>query len=184
MKSSEFLSIPQAAIRVMLMVLMSQIWNGAAFSSDVLPCEFRDSINITGGEPGPGETITYNNLKFNRNQYAKLEYDIDSRTESKKVTPPYLRGCPCDIKPCIRLCYPFGTAQKFYENKTRKLITSDAAKNLSHKVLYNDGETKTVHLNEEFPFVFEIFGLISKKLKLYSTDDFTLTQVKFRFRRF
>lgn len=173
MKSSVFIPIPRA---VMLIVLMSPKWNGAVFSSDVLPCDFQDSINITDGTRDPNDnTIEFNNLLFHKNQYAELNYDIDKKTKSRKATAPYFRGCPCSIKPCIRLCCPFGKAVL---NASRCENYEDA-EDLIHEVLDSDHKSKLVHLNEEFSFVYPYL-----EGNRYQTDEYTLTHVMFGFHQF
>lgn len=82
-----------------------------ASSSDELPCDFYDSINITEGVHHPNESITFNGTEYNDNNYARINYDVVNGTRME--VRPYFRGCPCKIKPCVRLCCPYGMFAKF-----------------------------------------------------------------------
>lgn len=155
---------------VMLFVLMLQNWMGSVFANGVLPCDFRDSINITDGKRGSNDTIEFNKLLFYREQYAEINYKFNIKTQLTESTAPYLRGCPCKIKPCIRLCCPFGTVY----NK-RNCTTHEASGDLVYEIIDSNKKTKLIHLNEEFSFVYpRLSG------KHYTAGDFKITHVQLK----
>lgn len=90
-----------------------------------LPCDFLDSVNISGGEFRSNRTIVYQDLKFPLGQYAKINYTVDNRMKRLTVAP-YLRGCVCNREPCIRMCCPFGSIQV----KSRQCQTNDVAQSI------------------------------------------------------
>lgn len=65
-----------------------------------LPCHFLDSINITDGALQSDHSIIFGDIKFTENQYSRIDYILDNGTNPITVEP-YLRGCLCNIKPCI-----------------------------------------------------------------------------------
>lgn len=74
-----------------------------------LPCEFLDSMNISDGVFRSNRTIVYKDLEFPQGQYAKINYTYDGI--ERATVAPYMRGCICNRKSCIRLCCPYGTVQ-------------------------------------------------------------------------
>lgn len=72
-----------------------------------LPCDYHDSIDITNGTKHPNNSISLNGHEFQPDHYAKINYKVEN---GKRVrTNPVTRGCPCLIRPCTRLCCPYGT---------------------------------------------------------------------------
>lgn len=72
-----------------------------------MPCDFLDSINITNGALQSNKSIIYNGIEFPAGQYVNINYTVRNVTEIVPM-PSYTRGCACNLKPCIRLCCPFG----------------------------------------------------------------------------
>lgn len=164
-------------IVVMLSVLMLHNWTGSVFASDVLPCDFRDSINITDGKRGPNDTIEFNKLLFHREHYAQINYKINNKTLLIESTAPYLRGCPCKIKPCIRLCCPFGNAFKKQDGKDKKgCAPHEAAGDLVHEIIDSNQNIKSIHLNDEFSFVYP-----RSSANHFTAGNFTITHVLFKY---
>lgn len=90
-----------------------------------LPCDFLNSMNISGGVTLTNGTVVYNDLEFPVGQYVRINYTFDSVMERVTVAP-YMRGCICNREPCIRLCCPFGSVQV----KSRQCEENDAAKSI------------------------------------------------------
>lgn len=90
-----------------------------------LPCDFLDSMNISDGALGSNRTIIYKDLEFPLDQYARINYTFINGVERISVAP-YIRGCVCNRKPCIRLCCPFGSIQV----KSRQCQPNEVAKSM------------------------------------------------------
>lgn len=86
---------------------------------EVLPCHFFDSKNISGGGLQPNGDLIFEDVIYPKNQYATIDYTYNMLKYGKYIekVDPYVRGCICNIKPCLRLCCPLGTYQT-KENKT------------------------------------------------------------------
>lgn len=67
-----------------------------AFESNVLPCNYTDSINISNGTLGADKIITFKGMDFLPSRYAPK---VQNETISAST-----RGCLCDQANCIRYC--------------------------------------------------------------------------------
>lgn len=74
--------------------LINSIW-----SSDKLPCDFEDSIDLY-------DKLEKGNVEISENCVATLNYTIQDGNRINR--DQYPRGCPCCVKRCIRLYCPFG----------------------------------------------------------------------------
>lgn len=167
---------------IILIQLMSLNWNIAASVNGVLPCKFQDSINITEGMPGSDGTITFDNLTFNSDQYAIISY-VELKGPSYVYVSPHLRGCPCQIKPCIRLCCPFGKIFNFTFSKSfgeaYRCQSYAKAENLEHEIFDNNNKSKIINLSESFAFVSPTFSK-----KSYLATEYQIIQVMTLFYHF
>lgn len=104
-------------------------------SATELPCDFYDSINITGGIQHTNQSITFNGIEYASKQYAPLNYDFVNGTQVRVKT--YLRGCSCEIKTCVRLCCPFGTyvSFEFQSSAIKSCDKDEAAKQFNIKMM-------------------------------------------------
>lgn len=172
-------SIPRDAIGVLLFVTIEFIClnrSDALHVNKVLPCDFQDSINITGGTNETNGSIKFNNIIFSKDEYAKIDYFLIS--ESVRVlTPSYLRGCPCKVRSCIRLCCSLG---KIWDRNSSKKIgevfpcrNDEAAKRLRSEILDENKEIKVVKLNEIFSYVIPVMPR-----NYYVMKKFQIKQVK------
>lgn len=127
--------------------LSSIKWSDAFLLSHDLPCDFLDSINITEGIRQSDKSIIYNNMTFHQDQYAKINYKLENGT-ARVAVDPYIRGCVCIDKPCIRLCCPYGT---FVEG--RNCRSHDAAKNFDAEILDANDKPENVILDDLFAYV-------------------------------
>lgn len=109
----------------------------AILASGDLPCDFLDSMNISDGVFGSNKTIVYKSLEFPFDQYVKINYTFDNGIERTAVAP-YLRGCICNHKPCIRLCCPDGSihvkSKQCQPNEAAKIPNVYSEKNLNDDV--------------------------------------------------
>ncbi|XP_055606809.1 G-protein coupled receptor Mth2-like isoform X5 [Uranotaenia lowii] len=71
----------------------------------VLPCDFLDSINITGLDPAPDGSITHQSIRYGPANYALIDYT--HANGSQRITTngsSYYRGCVCQVRRCLWLC--------------------------------------------------------------------------------
>lgn len=67
------------------------------------PCNFLDTVNITSGHYDQYGKYRYKGLVFEKEMFAEYNYIVENLTIMVKVEP-HIRGCICDLRPCIRLC--------------------------------------------------------------------------------
>lgn len=140
---------------------------------DELPCHFLDSINITGGiRYLHDDSIRFNDIIYPKNQYAQINYVLQDGTD-KATVDPYIRGCICNIKPCLRLCCPLGSLFTLTDIETTVCTDHDKARNFQAEVLHENNEVKVVPLENYFTYV---EGHPCKFL--YAVDDYNLTHVR------
>lgn len=145
-------------LRILIIPLFISLnWSGVIAINADLPCNFHDSINITDGLPGPDNSIEFNGITFQRDQYAEIDYVLLNGTERYPVFT-HRRGCPCKVKTCIRLCC---SPEKIFDSKLGKkefgelfkCVNHEKAKNLEFDIRTKNNEMKKVELNNEFSYV-------------------------------
>ncbi|XP_055317784.1 G-protein coupled receptor Mth2-like [Sitodiplosis mosellana] len=112
---------------------------------DKLPCEFLESVNITGGKFQADDSIIFENIAYTK--YAYLTHVLENGTTSRK-TNSYLRGCIPENRPFIRLLCPFGTTGEdcpSYQN----------VRNLKHAVKFDGQNKQNLTLDHYFGFLFD-----------------------------
>lgn len=87
--------------------------------ADALPCDYFESIDITGGTLDQNGTMIFEHMEFPQGTYAKVTYTLkkfhkivlDAKNETIGVAyytrapkPEYTRGCVCNRKSCVRFC--------------------------------------------------------------------------------
>lgn len=102
-------------------------------SCDSLPCDFMDSINITDGIKVEFDSILHNNILYKPKYYRKIDYDYENFS-TKKFVQEYIRGCPCAVRLCIRMCCPRGTVM--HNRKCEP--TEEKMEVLLNTTLYNE----------------------------------------------
>ncbi|XP_055537393.1 G-protein coupled receptor Mth2-like isoform X1 [Wyeomyia smithii] len=99
---------------------------------DSLPCDFIDSVNITDGVRDGLGNIIHNNILYKPKYYRTIDYDYEHFSE-KKFVANYIRGCPCAVRLCVRMCCPQGHV--FHR---RKCVPSDGGLEVRvNTTLYN-----------------------------------------------
>ncbi|XP_058464528.1 G-protein coupled receptor Mth2-like isoform X2 [Malaya genurostris] len=111
-------------------LVISVAW---ADSVGQLPCEFRDSVNISSGTRDSQQNFLYGGLKYTSEHYALINYDYVSFDEVVAV-PPYYRGCICQLTNCVRLCCPVG---KWFSSDGEKTTCNNTGSDLPFKVWAN-----------------------------------------------
>lgn len=88
-------------------------------TANKLPCDYFDSINITGGIQ-QGDDYVFRNMTFSKGQYATvnsmLSFTQTNPDDGKFIrVAPYQRGCLNKNKKYIRLCCKDGCPNDGYE---------------------------------------------------------------------
>lgn len=143
-----------------------------------LPCDFLDSIDISNGILLANKSIIYSGIEYQVRNYGRINYNVNNELEPITVESYYFRGCPCQIKSCIRLCCPYGSfvdAIGYFEDEQPQPIycrNHSAARNVMAEIQYENNQSKTLNLDEHFAYVNRIC-----KRHLYEYE-FNITEVK------
>lgn len=132
-----------------------------------LTCDYHDSINITLGGYYDDQDYIHNGVTYNRSQYATVDYELINGTKLK--VHPYIRGCICAVKPCLRTCCDPANTESCtttYSGHVINAVTSEVT-------LVDD-------LSEQFEFTYGMLTCAKYALKPheYSTDNYTITTVR------
>lgn len=76
-------------------IAVSYQWNGQ--------CDFRETINITGGYKDDKGNHLHNGIIYSPGTFQLINFTMD-HLNNKTPTADYVRGCICLYKPCIRFC--------------------------------------------------------------------------------
>lgn len=142
---------------ILIIQLISLNWSGAASIIKDLQCDFHDSVNISDGLPSKNDSIEFNGIIFPRDQYAEIDYILVNGTEFVSVNS-HFRGCPCNIKRCLRYCCP---PEKVYDPKfgikaigeRYECANNDKALNIMYDIRKENNQMENVNLNKEFSYV-------------------------------
>lgn len=132
-----------------LHILVVFVACSVAFAAELteLPCDYADSVNITAGILQPNKSYTFNGVEYPEGHYAKIDYTIFN----KKIVPqkPYIRGCICNVKKCLRFCCPYG---KYLEikNGIGRCQFHESAKHLEGEVINHNNETRRIKYRDHF----------------------------------
>lgn len=112
-------------------------------------CDFLNSINITDGKMNATDkSITHNGILFAQNQYSIFDYRLIDGHERVPV-PKHKRGCPCLMKPCIRLyCMP-----GFDSKLERGCNYRTHFKNYTMNIIDKRNHNQSVNIVEYFSYV-------------------------------
>lgn len=155
---------------ILIGFITSNCMGHAILLSGDLPCDFLDSIDINGGEYLSNRTFVYKDMEFPIGQYAKINYTIDNGIERTSVAP-YMRGCLCNRRPCIRLCCPFG----YIQVTSRQCQPNEAANSI--KIIADQNQTAEMQKYID-QFVY-IHGYPCKRL--HFNTDYIITTVSILF---
>lgn len=155
--------------------------NNALYINDELPCDFRDSINITNGQLQLDGARIHDGTIYPKEQYALVKYVIVDGRIRVPVKSHY-RGCPCNVKPCISLCCPLGSFVRTSHLERGSILQKipcydhPAAQNYEYDVVDQNNQTHLTNhqkLNELFSFV-----MLQSPIKFYKIRNFRITNVK------
>lgn len=156
---------------IVLFGLLSINWTYAHLGNHELPCQYLDSINITDGITQSDESILFDNNKFTKDQYSVIDYILENGTVHVTVKP-YLRGCLCNTKPCIRLCCPFGSFFDRTMKEKKKCRRHEVATQFPSQIQAENDDTKQMLLNHSFRYVDD-----RPCPNFFAVRDFKITQV-------
>lgn len=119
----------------------------ASESTNILPCEYADSFNITRGILQPNNSYIFNGVEYPEGHYATINYTIFDG----KIIPqqPYIRGCVCNVKKCIRYCCPYGSYLEL-KNGAGRCQHHKEAKHIEGEIVNQNNETKRIKYHEHF----------------------------------
>lgn len=139
-----------------------------------LPCEFRDSVNISGGTVDAQSNIHHDGIKYEPKHYALISYDYAGFDTRVEVPVAYTRGCICQLRSCVRLCCPVGQWLAS-DGNTSACVDSDGPFKVWVNVSSTSGEVQNVNLLEEpkFGVVHQkpCAGMFPEVLDEWSIDD-------------
>lgn len=156
---------------VCLFVLFVSIQIYCNKAVEELPCHFFDSKNITDGIRQPDDSIVYEGVIYPIDQYAVVNYWIKKGSQNITVSP-YIRGCICKIKSCLRFCCPIGT-YLIKENEKNECREHISANNFTANVLHGN-ETKVQTLDRDFGIV---DGSSCERMYIITPDEYQITHV-------
>lgn len=117
-----------------------------------LPCDFLDSSNITAGTLFPNKCIVFDGIEFPEDHYAEINY-IMKHGNRLFTEDPYIRGCLCKLKSCIRLCCPEGQYLGIDSNDGGICQPHDFTDELEGHILDSNGEMKHTKFDQYFGIV-------------------------------
>lgn len=120
-------------------------------SSD-LPCDYLDSSNITDGTLLSNKSIIFDGVEFPEDHYAKIDYFISHGIKHITIDP-YIRGCLCKLKSCLRFCCPRGAYLDINGSGGGYCRPQNVTWKLEGHILDQYNETKRVTFDQHFGIV-------------------------------
>lgn len=161
----------------LIFIKCSKIWCKNV-ETGLLPCAFEDSINITGGTVLPDHSILFDGIKYPKESFGTFSSTIN-RTEINVNVNADLRGCPCNIKPCLKLCCPLGSFVNTDQLKRGTILQEipcyhhDAAKNYQSEIFnQNTNQSEMQILDEHFSYV-----VLMTPKKFFKLKNYQITNV-------
>lgn len=137
-----------------------------------LHCDFHDSVNISDGVELPNGKIVFDGIEYSDDQYSEIDY-ILANGFNRIPVDPHIRGCACNLSPCLRLCCPHGSFVKRMEfGEQVKCFENKTTQNLLSEVLHEDGHISILNLDHHFGYVNRICDFH------YYAKDFLITHVR------
>lgn len=115
----------------------------AATTDKELPCDFRDSINISSGSLDAQRNILHDGINYGAEHYGLINYDYVSY-DIRITVPNYYRGCICQLTNCVRLCCPMDF---WFSSDGEKTSCNEASGHLPFKVWANASSVNGTHFN-------------------------------------
>lgn len=167
----------------LILLVVLKLSNASFLLGRELPCHFYDSINITDGVHHANQSITFHGIEYPPEQYVEVNYILINGARPVKVTP-YIRGCLCSIRACVRLCCPYGSfVTKINTENGIKCRESESVKPIESEIITGYNETSIVNLDKHFAYIDRICNLHSvanDDLKIHKVSIVTLIQNRSR----
>lgn len=171
-----FLSVVHSLVTVLLCVIIVTGLTDNSISKQ-LPCEYRDSVNISSGTRDALGNIVHNGVVYTSQNFALINYDYVDYDVRVDVAN-YYRGCICQVTKCVRLCCPIG---QWYLSDGESTGCVDKSEDFPAKILANvttTNETKLVNIIER-----KIYGFVPQKpcpaLMIEDIEEWALDDVSF-----
>lgn len=135
------------SVWLILLIVLSLNWNRELIESiTLMPCNILDTVNITDGILQPNQNIHFNGIEYPKEQYASWDFIMENGV--RRSVQPHIRGCSCNLKPCIRFCCPFGSIH-VYENGYDKCNRDKRASLFLDKIIDpSDGANNTKFIQQ------------------------------------
>lgn len=147
-----FISFKKGSL-FLFFLLCLMFFNEASFVGRNLPCNFIDSIDISSGSLQLNKSILFNGMEFSEDNYAEVNYILRNGT-TPIIVKPYVRGCPCNKKSCIRLCCPFGSlVVNVTFNGEFTCSENESVTNITGEILLENNQTEILDLPQNFNFI-------------------------------
>lgn len=85
-------------------------------------CSLRETINISSGALDTMGYFHHDGLIYEPGMFAEFDYVFVNATH-EIPTEPHIRGCVCELKPCIRICKVCQEDDQFANSKCVKSST-------------------------------------------------------------
>ncbi|KAH8274990.1 hypothetical protein KR018_008390 [Drosophila ironensis] len=113
-------------------------------------CKFHDTVNLTGHHRFPNGSYEYEGLIIPEHLVGNYDYIFKSLVDRVEV-PQHVRGCVCQIKPCINICCPWGET---YNTELGECVNDTSDHRVWPKpvlnVTFDDNTTAAVNISQQF----------------------------------
>lgn len=131
------------------LIALSVCWS-SRLTQSIEPCNFLDSVNITDGVNQSNESIIFDGTKYPKEQYTSWDYIIENGV--RRPVQTHIRGCICNLMPCIRLCCPFGSFHEI-DNDNHECNVNEKAKDFLGEIIDPSNGANYAKLNQRFGIV-------------------------------
>lgn len=176
-KTVDMVALSFKSLSILIALILRVSYSDALLFSRDLPCDFLDSVNITGGVLHSNNSFIFNGIEFTVGQYTKVNYIV--KDGQFLIVEPYYRGCPCKNKPCIRLCCPYASFVVSKKADGEFICRNDeAARRIEGEIINENNETEIINFEQHFGFVERVC------INHYYADEFQITHVSTQYEDF
>lgn len=179
------LSARMGVLLIFEIVLTLLNWSDALYiHANELPCDLQDSINITDGTVQSDGAILFEGIKYVKEQFAAVNYHLINGSKHETIEL-HLRGCPCNVKPCIRLCCPLGSFVNTSSLQRGTILQQmpcykhQSAKNYQSLVFDENNRSEMQTLDQQFSYAVLLLPTKFYKLKTYQITNVMKSSLMF-----
>lgn len=88
---------------VALVAVVASSINGQHMALTNGPCNFLNTVNISNGHYDQNGHYHHRGIVYKKGMFAEYNYVVENLTQLIKVEP-HMRGCLCEMQPCVRIC--------------------------------------------------------------------------------